>query len=173
MSITYKYKKASSDDVASIVRRQTYKIWDYGDTIIYGMPGGKMSVYYFIERNEDSEVLEPAPIGWCPSAAPAYVYEVEAGITKNPDIIVIGEYLRTTEASAPKVIKSISLQHVQQQQRLPKNPKHTSQFKKQPTPSVQQSIPLLVRPVNTKQQDTLVRRKLQPKIPLMTIPLSG
>ncbi len=178
MSVSYKYTKATSDDLAQIVRRQTYKVWDYGDTIMYGMPGGKMTAYYFIERGEHNEVLEPAPIGWCPPAAPAYVYELEVGITKNPAVVIVGEFVRTSataiavaHVAAPAVAKK-------QQRPHPKNPTHTSQFKK-PTRQVaiataQQSIPLLVNNNNTSQSSkSAVQKRILPKIQPMSIPLSG
>jgi hypothetical protein len=166
MSISYKYRKASADDITQIVRRQTYKVWDYGDTVIYGTPGGKMTTYHYIERGEDGEVLEPAVIGWVPPAAPAFVYETEVGITKNPSVVIIGEYVRKkVEASTPLITVAPVRQ---QQQRLPKNPKHTSQFKKQVAPA-QHSIALIV----PKEPSNHLRKKVAPKIPLMSIPLSG
>jgi hypothetical protein len=174
MVVTYNYKKRSANDLSLIVKRQNMKVWDYGDAIIYGSPSGKMSVYIFVDRAADSEVLEPAPIGWCPPAAPAVVYEMGVGLTKDPNIVIIGDYVRVTQAQIQTSRDMISAQQ-QPKKKFPKNPRHTNQGKQQrpvtaPAASPQQSIPLR-NPQPEMRQDSNVRRKIQPRLQMMSIPL--
>ena len=194
--IIHKYTKATPADITTILRRQTYKVWDHGDTITYGLPGGKMMTYQFLDRKADAEVLEAAPLGWSAPSAPAIVYEVEVGLTKDPNVIIIGDYVSTSSwgqlsgysindsiytevASQPLPPQPLPPQLQQQpraQQHVPKNPRHTNQFKRQQQQTQQQtnSIPLSSY-LHVKHKETEVgpvRRKLQPKIPMMSIPLT-
>jgi hypothetical protein len=178
------YKKATPDDIKSIQHRQTYKVWDHGDTITYGLPGGKLVTYQFVDRSVRGEVLEAVPLGWCAPSAPAVVYEAEVGLTKNPNVIIVGDYVRTAMTKAISVWRiddsiynpvepapaPVAAAPAPAKQQHPKNPRHTNQFKKRPaavattTQSItSQSIPLVTQPIRVQ----------KPRIPLMSIPLSG
>lgn len=194
--IIHTYKKASAVDITSVIRRQLYKVWDHGDTVTYCLPGGRMTTYQYIDRRVNAEVLEPMPIGWSAPSAPAVVYEAEVGLTKDPNIVLIGDYVRTCRsvqisgysiddslyndvsvgvgAGAPTLQQQQSPLPRTQQQHVSKIPRHSNQFKRQQQHQHQtNSIPLAsYLHVKDKESDgTPNRRKLHPKIPPMSIPL--
>lgn len=158
--ITYTYTAQKADDLVSSIRRQTWKVWDYGDAIVYGYPGGKMTAYHFLERGANSEVIQEAPIGWCPPSGPAVVYEMEVGLTNNPDYVMIGEYLRQTHTSDNTPVVTHKL--------INTNQNITNQSKKKS--EHRQSIPLSL-PVRGPKKDMHSHKKNHLSMPLMSIPL--
>lgn len=159
-----------------IIKRIKYKIYDYGDMCIIAFSAAHVDCYRFVDRRQEGdsfvEVLEKQPIGYMPPVGEAVCSVVDIGLTKDPNVIIYGNYLlHVSETSETPRPQSTNVFERMATQREPRNPTHTKQFKRKPLENRSVTSIPLVMPTTLVQQTDSSPKKLRTRVPMMSIPL--
>ena len=166
-----------------ITKRIKYKIYDFGDMCIIAFSSTHVECYRFVDRRQEGdnyiEVLEKQPIGYTPSGD-AICSIVDIGLTKDPNVVVYGNYL--LKISEEKDVLIGNPTNVFEQMASPREPRGTNHFKRKPLESRPgnttsnwlprehpgTSIPLVMLPPQNEDSQS---KKIRPRVPMMSIPL--
>jgi hypothetical protein len=175
---TYSPIGVSPKEVPQITKRIKYKIYDFGDMCIIAYSSSQVECYRFVDRfandSEFVEVLEKMPVGYTPPHS-AICSVIDVGLTKDPNTFIYGNYvLKVSEQAQQQSREPTNVFEQMSSPRVPKNPKHTNQFKRkplaaQPLMRAATSIPLVMpQPIQNEEQP---QKKIRPRLPMMSIPL--
>lgn len=170
-----------------IIKHIKYKIYDYGDMCIIAFSSKQVECYRYIDRRQEKnsyvEILEKQPIGYTPPVCSAVISVVDIGVTKESNVFIYGNYVLTV-SEENKPVLAVKPANIFEQMSRPHNPTHTKQFKRKPLEARSESRPHrvnstvsvtsipLVMPATITQTSEPTQKKIRPRMPMMSIPLT-